>query len=357
MTTPTTAPAPGLTLEEMRAAAPIPATATMPPDIAALIKPDSGIYIRSNYTPNTAFQVGEPPGAAADWRVLESDGQIRSTIPGLERTELKFDPDAASPDDDVHIEGYRPPWVEQRYLPELAPYPLAAQQTGLAEDRMFLEAFAAEAERFPYPWRTIGKVYTPTAGGTGYLVGPNLVLTAGHVMPWDQANWWVQFIPAYRNDDPNPTPFGWSYVSEFRGYRPQGGSPFGYDYALCRLYQPLGNALGWMGTRSAGDSDIESRSYTSSGYPDSFGGRPAVNFALGIRDIDNDSPGREYETVHHVSHGWSGGPLWYFAGTDPYAIGVTSGYEKDGFDPTRDVYAGSSAMTDLVRFGLDNWRP
>ncbi|WNG87800.1 trypsin-like serine protease [Mycobacterium sp. ITM-2016-00317] len=357
MTTPTTAPARGLTLEEMRAAAPIPATETMPPDIAALVKPDSGIYIRANYTPNTAFQVGELPGATGDWRVLESDGQIRSTIPGLERTELEFDPRAAAPDHDLHTEGYRPPWVEQRYLPDLAPYPLAGRQTGLPEDRMFLEAFAAEAERFPYPWRTIGKVYTPTAGGTGYLVGPNLVLTAGHVMPWDQADWWVQFIPAYRDGDSNPTPFGWSYVSEYRGYRPQGGSPFGYDYALCRLYQPLGNALGWMGTRSAGDDDIESRSYTSSGYPDSYGGRPAVNFSLGIRDIDNDSPGREYETVHHVSSGWSGGPLWYFAGTNPYAIGVTSGYEKDGLDPTRDVYAGSSAMTDLVRFGLDNWRP
>ncbi|ORV19292.1 hypothetical protein AWB94_32560 [Mycolicibacterium canariasense] len=153
----------------------------MPSDIAELIKPDSGIYIRSNYTPNTAFQVGKPPGATADWRVLESDGQIRSTIPGLEQTELRFDPDVESRERDVHIEGHRPPWVEQRYLPELAPYPLAAQQTGLAEDRMFLEAFAAEAERFPYPWRTIGKVYTPTAGGTGYLVGPNLVLTAGHV--------------------------------------------------------------------------------------------------------------------------------------------------------------------------------
>ncbi|HET6733903.1 trypsin-like serine peptidase [Mycobacterium sp.] len=356
MTTPTTTLAPGLTLDEMRAADPIPATATMPPDMAALIKPDSGIYIRSNYAPNTAFQVGEPPGATADWRVLESDGQIRSTIPGLTQTELEFDPDAASPDDDAHTEGYRPPWVEQRYLPELAPYPVAATQSGLATDRMFMEPFAAEAERFPYPWRTIGKVFTPTGGGTGFLVGPNLVLTAGHVMPWDQANWWVQFIPAYRNGDPNPTPFGSSYVSEYRGYRPQGGEVFGYDYAVCRLYQPLGNALGWMGTRSAGDSDIESRSYTSSGYPDTFGGRPAVNFALGIRDIDDDAPGREYETVHHVSDGWSGGPLWYFAGTDPYAIGVTSGHEKDEFDPRRDVYAGQRAMTDLVRFGLDNWR-
>jgi len=356
MSTPATALAPGLTLDEMRATAPIPATETIPPDMAALIEPDSGIYIRSKYTSATEFQVGDPPGATADWRVLEVDGQIRSTVPGLEQTELKFDPNAASPDGDTHIEGYRPPWVEQRYLPELAPYPLAARRSGLAEDRMFLEPFASEAERFPYPWRTIGKIYTPTGGGTGFLVGPNLVLTAGHVVPWDQANWWVQFIPAYRAGDPNPTPFGSSYVSEFRGYRPH-SDPFGYDYAVCRLYEPLGNALGWMGTRSAGDSDIESRDYTSSGYPDTFGGRPAVNFALGIRDIDNDAPGREYETVQHVSFGWSGGPLWYFAGTDPYAIGVTSGYEKDGFDPVRDVYAGYRAMTDLVRFGLDNWRP
>ncbi|MGW4367097.1 trypsin-like serine peptidase [Nocardia takedensis] len=356
MTTMTAAPAPGLTLEEMRAAAPLPATAAMPSDMAALIEPDSGIYIRTKYTPGTAFQVGDPPGATERWRVLESDGQIRSSVPGVERTALDVDPEAAPPDDDVLTEGYRPPWIEQRYLPDLTPYPVSAHRSGLGEDRVFMEPFAAEAERFAYPWCTIGKVYTSTGGGTGFLVGPNLILTAGHVAPWQGADWWMRFIPAYRAGDANPEPFGSSYVSEFRGYR-RDGDVFGYDYAVCRLYRPLGNALGWMGTYSAGDSDIQSRNYTSSGYPDTFGGRPAVNFALGIRDIDSDSPGREYETVHHVSDGWSGGPLWYFAGSDPYAVGVTSGSEVDEFDPRRDVYAGYRAMTDLVKFGLDNWRP
>jgi hypothetical protein len=167
----------------------------------------------------------------------------------------------------------------------------------------------------------------------------------------------MEFIPALRQGDPNPRPFGSSFISQYRGYnRPS--DVFGYDYVVCQLYSPLGQALGWMGAQSWGNEDeYEARDYTSSGYPAAFGGRPAVQFSVGIRDIDNDNPGKELETVEYTTGGWSGGPLWFFAGQSPTVVGVLSGAETDGLDPRRDVYAGYKAMIDLVKFGLDNWRP
>ena len=56
-----------------------------------------------------------------------------------------------------------------------------------------------------YPWQCIGKVYawndinagSPSWWGSGVLIGPRHVLTAGHVVPWDGTAWAMQFIPAY----------------------------------------------------------------------------------------------------------------------------------------------------------------
>ena len=44
--------------------------------------------------------------------------------------------------------------------------------------------------------------------------------------------------------------------------------------------------------------------------------------------------------MNFTDHGWSGGPLWGFIDGGPRVIGVASGREKDGFDPTRSVFAG-----------------
>jgi hypothetical protein len=160
--------------------------------------------------------------------------------------------------------------------------------------------------------------------------------------------------------EPNPRPFGSSFVERFRGYntRPEVS---GKDYVICKLYNPLGNALGWLGRIwFSNEDEYFRRSYNSSGYPDSFGNRPAVEFDLGIRDIDSDSPGLELECVLRpdLGSGWSGGPLWLPMPSGlPAVVGVLSGAETDEFDPRRAVFAGGRGMVDLVNFGLDNWRP
>ncbi|MGK5111375.1 trypsin-like serine peptidase [Geodermatophilus sp. CPCC 205506] len=351
---------PSLGLDELANAAPIPATESMPADIAELLEPHSGVYVLSDDKPSLDFGSARVRAAADVWHVDATSGELRTTIPGLEQTELQLETAESARAEEAGTDSHRPAWMEQQFLPRLAPFRLSARETGSRAARLFLEPRAAEAERLAYPWCCVGRIITSSSLGTwvgsGVLVGPNLVLTAGHVAPWGGSNWSMEFVPALREGDANPRPFGSSFISQYRGYnRPR--DVFGYDYVICQLYRPLGQALGWMGAQSWGNEDeYEARDYTSSGYPATFGGRPAVQFSVGIRDIDNDSPGKELETVEYTAGGWSGGPLWFFAGQSPTIVGVLSGAETDVLDPRRDVYAGYTAMIDLIKFGLDNWR-
>jgi hypothetical protein len=280
-----------MTLDELANAPPIPSTQDMPTDMRAMLSRDSGVYVRSELEPKLTFTTEKIPGASGTWRVLSSSDneELLTTIPGQQQIELKAEDMAAVKADVSSTEGYRPPWVPLEYLPRLAPFRVGNQQ--------FLEPRAIEeVNRLAYPFHTVGIVFSSDGSqGSGVLVGPNLMLTAGHVAPWGSSPWSMEFVPAFRGvlGEPNPRPFGSSFVETYRGYN-TAPEVSGHDYVICKLYNPLGQALGWMGTQSWGNEDeYYRRRYVSSGYPGSFGTRPAVELDMGLRDIDNDSPGIE----------------------------------------------------------------
>jgi hypothetical protein len=279
--------------------------------------------------------------------IPEDIKNLLTHVPGQEQIEL--DPaDAPAPADST-TEPYCPPWATFAE-------PSVAESFTVAGDTFYEPEVHEEPNPLLYPMCTAGIVFNSNGRrGSGVLVGPNLLLTAGHVAPWGAANWSMEFIPAYRNGN---RPYGSSFVQAYWGYNPS-GKVTGYDYVICKLYNPLGNALGWMGSQSFGsEADYYNKRYVSSGYPGSYGERPAVELDMGIRDIDNDSPGLELEFALRadLGPGWSGGPLWVHT-ANPYVVGVLSGQEKDGLDPTRLVYSAGSGLVNVVRYGLTNYRP
>ena len=229
--------------------------------------------------------------------------------------------------------------------------------------------FAHEAVSTFFPWRTFGKVFVGTdpnfrnanGTGSGVLVGPNLMMTASHMVPWENSAgfWWMRFAPGFREGEPN----GSSFVTKVRGIRIETSDPeaTGYDYVICRLARPMGSQLGWMGTQSFGsESSYKTRRWTSVGYPDWFfnGGRPAVEFDIDIDDIDSDDPGLELEITEGqaAGKGWSGGPLWGVVDNDFKVIGIKAGSETDEFDPRREVFSGGGLLVDLVKHGLAHFQ-
>jgi V8-like Glu-specific endopeptidase len=89
--------------------------------------------------------------------------------------------------------------------------------------------------------------------GSGVLIGPRLLLTASHAVPWDTSNWSVRFAPAYRNgNDPR---FGHAYVDEWRGVR-NVNDVTGLDYVICKLNWRIGDRTGWLGSWWSGSKSF-----------------------------------------------------------------------------------------------------
>lgn len=362
-----------MTLEQMAAASPVMPTEPVPDRFRRTGREDTALFVASDAEPEISVAKQRVPGDKPIWQVsvhsskramaglavqtVERVAVVTAAATGRSRSLCNF--------------GYRPPWVGIDYFPKVIP----RRRRGFARYVASLSSIlpptpmtlmeAHEAVSTFYPWRTIGKVFVgndpnfrnENGSGTGVLVGPNLMMTASHLVPWDDSGgfWWMRFAPGFRDSEPN----GSSFVTRVRGIRnPESDfEASGYDYVICQLQQPMGEQLGWMGTQSFGDEDsyTEAR-WISVGYPGWFfnANRPAVEFDIDIDDIDSDDPGLELEITDGQAggDGWSGGPLWGVVDNDFRVIGIRSGTEKDGLDPRRGVFSGGRHMVDLVRHGL-----
>lgn len=223
-----------------------------------------------------------------------------------------------------------------------------------------------------YPWSAIGRVMTWGDGrylgsGTGFMVGPNLLMTASHCLPWDYSgNCHIEFTPAAHPS--NPPPFGKTHVTEWYGW-PRYGSSWelvfkadAKDIAICRTGDPIGNICGWLGTQSFADHDEYYRHwYASVGYPGVANGFPMAELLLRMKDVDGDNDGRELETHNFGSPGWSGGPLFGYIHDDWRAVGTAHGMETEfrfGIPPwtVNFVFAGGRNLVRLVEYGYRHWQ-
>jgi V8-like Glu-specific endopeptidase len=216
-----------------------------------------------------------------------------------------------------------------------------------------------------YPWRCTGKVFAwtdpsggPSWSGAGALVGRNVVLTCSHVVPWGASPWMMQFIPAYWDGS------SWlgsglsSYVQTVRGYREHGQ---GDDMAVCKLYTPLGDSLGYFGYKTYNDDWEGGHYWTKVGYPGmvASGQRPSRVTWYPIVDDDSDGAGVELEYKADSSSGDSGGPVFGWWSGQPYVIGTHSGGEEEYSFPwyivKNNVAAGGSALSGLIGWARTNW--
>jgi V8-like Glu-specific endopeptidase len=274
------------------------------------------------------------------------------------------------------VEAYCPPWMPQVYHPKLSMTPRQIVRT--RDDRKFTPNFIYggddRREFFPqgYPWSCIGRIFVwnnatnPNwnTSGTGALVGDRVVLTCGHILPVNPppGTWKVLFVPGYFDGRSVVGTGANSWVSDFRYL----GRALAKDMAVMRLYDPLGQALGYFGSELYNDDWEDQPLWTHVGYPGDIARaeRPSRQFGIAVIDDDSDGDALEIEHEGDTSDGDSGGPFFHFRPDGPYIIGTHSGGERRGIDlgflgtitlEDNNVEAGGKALNDLIRWARGVW--
>lgn len=377
MKTKTSSAAAPLNLDELAQRSDVPATEKVPDDVVAKLSTTT-VYVSEKDAgkidepqlkthklaerEQKAWQLVLPPSAT-----LGLPGRSGSR---LERTE------AIAAQRGKPISPHRPAWAEQTYQARTAaqytPRSTIRRKNGrIIEPYYGVYGTDDRSVYWPgsYPWRCIGRIFTwnnwGTPGwswsGSGVLVGPRHVLTAGHVAPWGSNNWGMKFVPGYWDGASVSGAGATSWTSDYRGWN-TGNQVAAHDMCVLRLYDPIGSWLGWMGSRTYDDSWEGGAYWTLAGYPGAIAGANRPSAQSGIPVLDDDEDGDAMEIEHHgdATAGDSGGPFFGFWNDGPYAIGTVSGGEHiSGFlgigSEDNNINAGGNAMVDLVRWAHTNW--
>lgn len=182
-----------------------------------------------------------------------------------------------------------------------------------------------------YPWRCIcSLLITSSTGaqyiGTGWLVAPRLLLTAGHCVYMSDEGGWVTQIEVIPGRDATNRPFGSAIATDFRsvsGWTRDTDSDYDYGAIILPTGHRFGDQLGWFGYACRTDDYLRNVTLNLSGYPGDGGKAPnqvdgTQWFASRtVKDVLERQITYEIDTYG----GQSGSPVWEMA-TDGSRYGV-----------------------------------
>lgn len=356
-----------LTREEIESLSPVKATEVNP-------------HLRKSHVTQTSY-VNVPAGATftpkvkteridtgADgqslWKVETEVEQGVSGVP-LGRTIQRHERSLAVKRTVSSHPSYRPPWIGASFIPNTGSRIVLPKLRG-REGREYnpLTVFPGDSRQIlfdtSWPWLLTGKI-TNSDGmtGSGVLIGDRLVLTARHVLPWNSINagsWWMKFTP--HSFDGNE-PFGSSFASDATHYGTDDTDfNLSHDYAVLRLFDPLGSQLGYLGSTTFDDNWRGLNVWSNIGYAIDIANaqRPSVQNFQSMEDDYEDDDGQTLETEASLNHGDSGGPFfaWFDNGNQVRVVGVVSGEAGFG-DDADNALSGGDNLVNLIDWARSNW--
>jgi glutamyl endopeptidase len=193
-----------------------------------------------------------------------------------------------------------------------------------ATDQMRLESIIGSDDRVKvnntqvYPWRCVcSLLITAQSGaqyiGTGWLVAPRLVLTAGHCVYMSDEGGWASQIEVMPGRNGADKPYGSAVSNQLRsvtGWTQDGNSDCDYGAILLPADKRFGEQLGWFGYAVRDDDYLKQITLNLSGYPGD-GGRTNEDgtqwfMARGVKDVMDKQISYEIDTYG----GQSGAPVW-----------------------------------------------
>jgi glutamyl endopeptidase len=203
-----------------------------------------------------------------------------------------------------------------------------------------------------YPWRAIASLLITAANGTqwigtGWFVGPRILMTAGHVVYMADQGGWVSSITVIPGRNGAAEPFGrvtTSQVMSVTGWSTDGNSDYDYGAIVLPADQRLGDTVGWFGWQARSDGDLNGQTVNISGYP---GDKPSGTQWFHSNTIKSVTPNKFQYDVD-TAGGQSGSPVWMFIGTDRIAVGIHTNGDLAGNSATR--------ITNDVANNIVTWR-
>lgn len=177
-----------------------------------------------------------------------------------------------------------------------------------------------------YPWSSVVKLLFVGADGenyiaSGFMIGPNTVVTAGHCVYNNKWGGWVKSMTVIPALNGTSRPYGSAnaiaYECGGEWYKNNNNQD---DWGIVRINANLGNKTGWMGLRWQSAS-YNGQAVTSIGYPASDGS----HMYSGIGTVTASSA-RTLTGNWDLTGGQSGGPVEvYYSATGYTVLGINRG--------------------------------
>lgn len=246
----------------------------------------------------------------------------RSRAPTKEVVAVRI-PDSARPETapalvqaGVKLDAY---WASYK-----TPLERAQERARIARKAPLLEVILGRDDRVrvtntqDYPYRCIcsllitaqnGSMYV----GTGWLVGPRLVLTAGHCVYMADEGGWASQIEVIPGRDGTERPFGSVVATDLRsvtGWTVDGNRDFDYGAILLPEGRRYGDELGWFGYAVRMDDYFQGIDLNLAGYPGDGG--PTANDGTMWQDHRRVKEVNERQITYEIDTygGQSGSPVW-----------------------------------------------
>jgi V8-like Glu-specific endopeptidase len=356
-------------LSEVHARRPILGSGKVPKEITSLAS-EQTFYLHATEDREPQIRVARVRERDRDlWRVaVPVDSVLHGARAGISMQREKPEAVLNAIDEKASFTGFRPEWTDALFVPRAAaPQQERRVMTRFNGRRVTPMWVFGNDDRWQFrdsgwPWGLVGRIFNNRGfTGTGALVGDRIVITAGHMVPWDDSSWWMRFVPAYYDGTSLYGGGVESYVSDARGY--DVSNVAGYDWAVLRLYEPLGTQLGYFGYNGYADSWNDQPYWSIIGYPGAIANamRPSFQGSITVGDTDSDSNGGEEleSSTADITPGDSGGPMFGWWGNDPRIVGVVSGEEEYTFlwwtFDQDNIMAAGSGFTSLCAWGRTNW--